>query len=106
MANEIKHPDDSLREETGALGERVKGAAKDAAGAVLGNEQLEREGERENAEGRRRQAENDAIAGPSRSRTADSGWSNKNLVTGLIRQPGGSREGVSGLDYASRIQVR
>ncbi len=87
MANEIKHSDGSLREETGAIGERVKGAAKDAAGAVLGNEQLEREGERENAEGRRRQAENDAIAGPSRSRTAESGWSNKNLVTGLYDNP-------------------
>ena len=87
MANEIKHSDGSLREETGALGERVKGAAKDAAGAVLGNEQLEREGERENAEGRRRQAQNDAIAGPSRSRTAESGWSNKNLVTGLYDNP-------------------
>jgi uncharacterized protein YjbJ (UPF0337 family) len=87
MANEIKHSDGSLREEAGALGERVKGAAKDAAGAVLGNEQLEREGERENAEGRRRQAENDAIGGPSRSRAADADWSNKNLVTGLYDNP-------------------
>ena len=106
MANEIEHPDDSLREETGALGERVKGAAKDAAGAVLGNEQLEREGERENAEGRRRQAENDAIAGPSRSAHGGLRLVEQEPGDRVVRQPGGSREGVSGLDYASRIQVR
>jgi len=73
----------SIREEAGAAGERMKGAAKDAAGAVLGNERLEREGERENAEGRRRQAQNEALGGATRPRTSDSGWSNKNLVTGL-----------------------
>jgi uncharacterized protein YjbJ (UPF0337 family) len=44
--------DDTIGEEASALGQRVKGAAKDAAGAVTGNRQLEREGERENAEGR------------------------------------------------------
>jgi uncharacterized protein YjbJ (UPF0337 family) len=77
----------SLREETSAFGERVKGAAKDATGAVLGDERLEREGERENAEGRKRQAENDAIGGSSRPRASDSGWSNKNLVTGLYDNP-------------------
>lgn len=80
-------PPNSIREETAAFGERMKGAAKDATGAVLGNERLEREGERENAEGRRRQAENDAIGGTSRPRTADAGWSNKNLVTGLYDNP-------------------
>lgn len=77
----------SIGEEAAAFGERVKGAAKDATGAVLGNERLEREGERENAEGRRRQAENDAIGGTSRPRTSGSGWSNKNLVTGLYDSP-------------------
>lgn len=77
----------SIREETGAFGERMKGAAKDAAGAVIGDERLEREGERENAGGRRRQAENDAIGGSSRPRTSDSGWSTKNLVTGLYDTP-------------------
>jgi hypothetical protein len=35
-----------------ALGQRVKGAAKDGIGAVTGNASLEREGERENAQGR------------------------------------------------------
>ena len=71
----------SVREETAAFGERVKGATKDAAGAVLGNERLEREGERENAEGRARQARNDAIGGsPTSSRGT-------NLVTGLYDSP-------------------
>jgi uncharacterized protein YjbJ (UPF0337 family) len=86
MTNDNKHPD-SLSEEVSAFGERVKGAAKDATGAVLGNERLEREGERENAAGRRRQADNDAIGGSSRPRTSDSGWSNRNLVTGLYDNP-------------------
>jgi len=54
----MSHQDDTLREEASALGQRVKGAAKDAAGAVTGNRSLEREGEAENAEGRRRQATN------------------------------------------------
>ena len=61
MAYDNKHPDDSLREEASALGKRVKGAAKDGVGAITGNEQLEREGERENLEGRARQQRNDVF---------------------------------------------
>ena len=80
-------PPNSIREESAAFGERVKGAAKDATGAVLGDERLEREGERENTEARRRQAENDAMGGASRPRASESGWSNKNLVTGLYDSP-------------------
>ena len=57
-------PPNSIREEAAATGQRMKGAVKDAAGAVTGNERLEREGERENAEGRIRQAENDAVSAP------------------------------------------
>ena len=53
--------DDTFAEEASAFGERVKGAAKDAAGAVTGNRALEREGERENAEGRARQASNEVF---------------------------------------------
>jgi uncharacterized protein YjbJ (UPF0337 family) len=52
----------SLSEEARAAGERVSGVAKDIAGAATGNERLEREGERERAEGRARQAANDATA--------------------------------------------
>jgi uncharacterized protein YjbJ (UPF0337 family) len=90
-------PPNSIREETGAFGERVKGAAKDAAGAVLGDERLEREGERENAEGRRRQAQNSVTGGSSRSGDSDSGWSNKNLVTGLYDTPDTARKAYDDL---------
>jgi uncharacterized protein YjbJ (UPF0337 family) len=85
MSPENKRPDDSVAEEASAFGQRVKGAAKDGIGAVTGNESLEREGERENAEGRRRQEANNAVGdGPSRPR---SDWSNKNFVTGLYESP-------------------
>jgi uncharacterized protein YjbJ (UPF0337 family) len=87
MPNDNRRQDDSIAEEGSAFGQRVKGAAKDATGAVLGNERLEREGERENAEGRKRQGENDAIGGSSQPRTSGSGWSNKNLVTGMYDNP-------------------
>ena len=83
MAIDNKRSDGSVAEEASAFGQRVKGAVKDGAGAVTGNESLEREGERENAEGRKRQAQNDAIGGPR----TDSTWSNKNLVTGLYDTP-------------------
>jgi len=54
----IKQSDGTVGEEVSAFGQRVKGVAKDAAGAVTGNRELEREGERDRAEGRERQASN------------------------------------------------
>ena len=87
MANDNKRPDGSVSEEAFAFGQRVKGAVKDAAGAVTATESLEREGERENAEGRRRQAQNDAIGGGSGPRPSNSTWSSTNLVTGLYDTP-------------------
>jgi len=45
--------DDSIGEEASAFGQRAKGATKEAAGAMTGNDALEREGERENAMGAR-----------------------------------------------------
>ena len=54
----IKQSDGTVGEEVSAFGQRVKGVAKDAAGAVTGNRDLEREGERDRAEGRERQASN------------------------------------------------
>lgn len=87
MAIDNKYSKGSVAEEASAVGERVKGAVKDGVGAATGNQSLEREGERENAQGRRRQAENDAIGGSSRPRTTEGGWSNKNLVTGLYNSP-------------------
>lgn len=61
MADDRNKRDDTVREEVSAFGERVKGAAKDAAGSITGNRSLEREGERENAEGRARQERNDVF---------------------------------------------
>ena len=79
----------SIREEASAFGERIKGAAKDATGAVLDNERLEREGERENASGRARQARNEVL-GLSAPPATSAGWtdrSNRRLVTGLYDNP-------------------
>lgn len=84
MANDNRRPDGSVAEEASAFGQRVTGAVKDGVGATTGNESLEREGERQNAEGRRRQAENDAIGGGDGVRGE---WSRKNLVTGLYDGP-------------------
>jgi hypothetical protein len=55
---------------------------------VLGNEPLEREGERENASGRARQARNDVIGGTTGSPSTS--WTdgpNRRLVTGLYDSP-------------------
>lgn len=74
---------DSVGEEASAFGERVKGAAKDAAGSITGNKSLEREGERENAEGNARQEANSVI-GSSTGTAATTGRSSR-MVTGLFR---------------------
>jgi uncharacterized protein YjbJ (UPF0337 family) len=58
-----RQPDNTLREEASAFGERAKGAAKEAAGAVTGNERLKNEGKWENQEGNARQEANDVIGG-------------------------------------------
>lgn len=83
-----KH-DDTVGEEASALGQRIKGAAKDAAGSVTGNRRLEREGERENAEGRARQASNDAMDETDGVRGATAGrpYSSEGYVTGLYTTP-------------------
>jgi uncharacterized protein YjbJ (UPF0337 family) len=84
--NDRKHPDDTVSEETSAFGQRVKGATKDAVGAVTGNATMEREGERENAAGRARQANNDVMDetdGVPRRSVGD----NQHLVTGLYDSP-------------------
>ena len=81
-----KYKDDSVAEETSAFGERVKGATKDAVGAVTGNRSLEREGERENAEGRARQANNNVFDETDGARGRTVGGS-RNLVTGVYDSP-------------------
>lgn len=53
----------SFSEEASAMGQRAKGAVKDAVGSVTGNRSMEREGERENQEGRTRQSSNSWVTG-------------------------------------------
>src|SRR5687768_2032362 len=67
----------SVREEASAFGERIKGAAKDATGAALDNERLEREGERGNASGRARQARNDLLGSSAPSTSTSTGWTDR-----------------------------
>jgi uncharacterized protein YjbJ (UPF0337 family) len=82
-ASHMDSKKNTVGEEVSAFGQRVKGATKDAAGVMTGNESLEREGERENAQGRARQAANDAIGSGRSDRTAASG----RYVTGLYDSP-------------------
>ncbi|MDQ3070242.1 MAG: CsbD family protein, partial [Acidobacteriota bacterium] len=83
-----KYKDGSVTEEVSAFGERVKGATKDGIGDLTGNRSLEREGERENAEGRQRQASNDVDVFDEtvgvRGRTVGD---SRNLVTGMYDSP-------------------
>ena len=60
-SNEPRHKPGSVREEVSSVGQRVKGATKDLAGDLSGDEALEEKGERENAAGRDRQRNNDAV---------------------------------------------
>lgn len=82
---------DTVGEEISATGQRVKGAMKDAAGAVTGNTSLEREGERENAAGRARQATNNVMDETDGVRGATAGGRSTSTaggyVTGLYSTP-------------------
>jgi uncharacterized protein YjbJ (UPF0337 family) len=60
-SNAPRHDEDSVAEETSATGQRFKGAVKDAAGELTGDESLEEKGERENQAGKDRQEKNDAV---------------------------------------------
>lgn len=82
--------DGGVGEEISAFGQRVKGAAKDAVGAVTGDRSLEREGERENAMGNTRQEANDVIGGSNMSSNTGTtgtgtGTARGRMVTGLFR---------------------
>lgn len=80
--------DDTVGEEVSAFGERAKGAVKDAVGDMTGNKSLEREGERENAEGRARQATNNVMDETDGVRGATvGGWKSDGYVTGLYSTP-------------------
>ena len=56
-----RHKPGSVREEVSSVGQRVKGATKDMAGDITGDQELEDKGERENQAGRERQGKNDAV---------------------------------------------
>jgi uncharacterized protein YjbJ (UPF0337 family) len=87
---EARKSDDTVGEEVSAFGQRAKGAVKDAAGAVTGNTRLEREGERDNAEGRARQATNNVMDETDGVRGATTGRSTSTAggyVTGLYNTP-------------------
>lgn len=90
-----KNDDGTLREEASALGQRVKGAAKDAFGDMIDDETMEAEGERENAIGRARQARNNAVDGPDalRESSRDTG----RYVTGLYSTPESANRAYEGL---------
>ena len=60
-SNAPRHTPGSVAEETSATGQRIKGAIKNAAGELVGDEALEEKGERENAAGIDRQKKNDAV---------------------------------------------
>jgi uncharacterized protein YjbJ (UPF0337 family) len=61
MANGPKKREDRESEEASAIGQRAKGAVKEGWGKVTGDEELEREGEQERAEGRARQSSSQVI---------------------------------------------
>jgi uncharacterized protein YjbJ (UPF0337 family) len=66
MGNATGRKPNTVGEEASAFGERVKGAVKEGAGAVTGNESLKHEGRVEREEGRQRQAANQVFTGTFR----------------------------------------
>jgi uncharacterized protein YjbJ (UPF0337 family) len=91
--------DDSVGEEISATGQRVKGAAKDMAGNIANDRGLEREGERENAMGRARQASNNVMDETDgvRGATVGDGTSRDRYVTGLYPTPDAANRAYEGL---------
>jgi len=72
--------DGTIKEEAGGLGDRIAGNVKDAAGAVTGNQRLEREGETQANYGAARQANNDVVGSNTGATTGKSG-----MLTGMFR---------------------
>lgn len=98
MDNQRKS-DHTAAEEVSAFGQRVKGAAKDAAGSLTNNPTLEREGERENAAGRARQATNDVMDDTAGGRHANTGGyrPDGSYVTGLYTTAESAKRAYAGL---------
>lgn len=91
--------DDTVGEEISATGQRVKGAAKDMAGNIANDRELEREGERENAMGRARQASNNVMDETDgvRGATVGEASSQGRYVTGLYPTPDAANRAYEGL---------
>jgi uncharacterized protein YjbJ (UPF0337 family) len=97
---ENRKNDDTVGEEISALGQRVKGAVKDTVGDIADDRGLEREGERENAEGRARQATNnvmDETDGVRGATVGGSAYSREGYVTGLYPTPEAATRAYEGL---------
>lgn len=94
-----KKSDDTVGEEVSAFGQRVKGATKDAMGNLTNNPSLEREGERDNAMGNARQANNNVMDETDgvRGATAGSTSSRDRYVTGLYPTPEAASRAYAGL---------
>jgi uncharacterized protein YjbJ (UPF0337 family) len=54
-----RHAKHSIAEEASAVGQRVKGAVKAAAGSLVADKKMEKHGVREAAAGKKRQRKND-----------------------------------------------
>jgi uncharacterized protein YjbJ (UPF0337 family) len=88
MADPKKKYDSNTAEEASAMGERAKGAVKEGYGKLTGDEATRREGVRENAEGRERQAQNEVFG----SKASDRPW-----VTGTFRDRESAERAYSSL---------
>jgi uncharacterized protein YjbJ (UPF0337 family) len=51
----------SIAEETSAVGQRIRGKIKEAAGALIADKKLEKHGKRVAKAGKKRQRKNDAV---------------------------------------------
>lgn len=85
MANQSGTQKGTFSEEASAMGQRAKGAVKDATGAVTGNRSLEREGEYENQQGRARQAANSWVTGTFTDRDSAERAYNSTISRGYDR---------------------
>ncbi len=77
--------DGTVKEEAGGLGDRIAGNVKDAAGAVTGNQRLEREGEAQADFGAARQANNDVLGSNTSSTSTRTGTGSNRILTGMFK---------------------
>jgi len=77
--------DGTVKEEAGGLGDRIAGNVKDAAGAVTGNQRLEREGEAQANLGAARQANNDVLGSNTGATTGATAGAGSGMLTGMFR---------------------